>query len=270
MESEQNDNKDYVVVYDLCDKAGKVLQRMPKDDILKLPVITEEQAKEKFEHNKSNATEVNNKQQDYCYINLYNEKLFAKVPSNKCSYNSYLKSFTVETDKLMEGLGMNFSYSLKTGKDLVKNSKNIDGILLWVGGNIDKTFFFNKEDGRFSYYTSASIDNGLEYQISLEKFLSDDNPSFNLFRSSYWENLFHSDENELVLKKTGSFAKLFGVADDGNNRCGVGCFSCGKVMVDDDYTVKDYYIPEINKAKLSLDNVSKRIGINSETKFALL
>ena len=168
MESEQNDDKEYVVVYDLCDKAGKVLQRMPKDDILKLPVITEEQAKEKFEHNKSNATEVNNKQQDYCYINLYNEKLFAKVPSNKCSYDTYNNNgFTVETDKPM-GFGMNFSYYLKTGKDLVKNSKNIDGILLHVGGSIPQ-LFFNKEEERFSYYPGMSVYNGLEYRILLEK-----------------------------------------------------------------------------------------------------
>ena len=263
MKSEQNNNKEYVVVYDLCDKAGKVLQRMPKDDILKLPVITEEQAKEKFEHNKSNATEVNNKQQDYCYINLYNEKLFAKVPSNKCSYDTYNNNgFTVETDKPM-GFGMNFSYYLKTGKDLVKNSKNIDGILLHVGGSIPQ-LFFNKEEERFSYYPGMSVYNGLEYQISLEKFLSDNNQSFNLFRSSYWKNLFNSDVRN---DQTGSFARLFGVANDGNNRCGVGCFSCGKVIVDDNYIVNnDYEYLAKYKPKLSLNDVSQRIGINQTTK----
>ena len=266
MESEQNDNKEYVVVYDLCDKAGKVLQRMPKDDILKLPVITEEQAKEKFEHNKSNATEVNNKQQDYCYINLYNEKLFAKVPSNKCSYDPYNNSFAVTTDKQVKGFGIKLSYDLKISKALVKNGKNIDGILLRAGVN-DVKLFFNKEEERFSYYTDTSAYNGLEYQISLEKFLSDDNPSFNLFRSSYWENLFHPDEHERRLKETGSFARLFGVANDGNNRCGVGCFSCGKVIVNDNYIVNNNYetLKEY-KAKLSLNNVLKGIGINSETK----
>ena len=98
MKSEQNNNKEYVVVYDLCDKAGKVLQRMPKDDILKLSVITEKSAKEKFDYNKLNAKEVNDKKQEYYYIDLYNKKLFAKVPSNKCSYD-YGYGFTVETDK---------------------------------------------------------------------------------------------------------------------------------------------------------------------------
>ena len=201
MKSEQNNNKEYVVVYDLCDKAGKVLQRMPKDDILKLSVITEKSAKEKFDYNKLNAKEVNDKKQEYYYIDLYNEKLFAKVPSNKCSYDTYNNNgFTVETDKPM-GFGMNFSYYLKTGKDLVKNSKNIDGILLHVGGSIPQ-LFFNKEEERFSYYPGMSVYNGLEYQISLEKFLSDNNQSFNLFRSSYWKNLFNSDVRN---DQTGSF-----------------------------------------------------------------
>ncbi|MBQ7552679.1 MAG: hypothetical protein IJT15_04530 [Rickettsiales bacterium] len=263
----QNQNKDYVVIYDLCDKAEKVLKKMQKNDIPKNCIITEDQAKQKFDYNKLKA-KVDGEEPEYYYIDLYNKKLFAKVPSNKCSYNTCFESFTVDTDKLMEGSEKNFSYSLKTGKDLVKNSKNIDGILLWVGGN-RKQLFFNKEDRRFSYIC-ALIDDGLEYQMSLEKFLSDDNPSFNLFRSSYWENLFHSDENELVLKKTGSFAKLFGVADDGNNRCGVGCFSCGKVMVNNDnydfYDKYNDYSKTQYATKLSLDDVLKEIGINSETK----
>lgn len=267
MKSEQNNNKEYVVVYDLCDKAGKVLKKMQKNSIPNECIIDEGKAKKKFDDDKFNA-KVDNKEPEYYYINLYNEKLFAKVPSNKCLYNTYFDSFTVKTDKLVEGSEMNLSYSLKTGKGLVKNSKNIDGILLNVGGS-DKKLFFNKEEKRFSYL-DASIDNGLEYQISLEKFLSDDNPSFNLFRSSYWENLFHPDENELVFKKTGSFARLFGVANDGNNRCGVGCFSCGKVMVNNDnydfYYDKYAYSKTQYATKLSLNDVLKGIGINSETK----
>lgn len=263
MESEQNDNKDYVVVYDLCDTAGKVLKKCKKNSIPNDCIINEEQAKKKFDYEKSNATEVNYKEPEYYYINLYNKKLFAKVPSNKCSYDTYNNNgFTVETDKPM-GFGMNFSYYLKTGKDLVKNSKNIDGILLHVGGSIPQ-LFFNKEEERFSYYPGMSVYNGLEYQISLEKFLSDNNQSFNLFRSSYWKNLFNSDVRN---DQTGSFARLFGVANDGNNRCGVGCFSCGKVIVDDNYIVNnDYEYLAKYKPKLSLNDVSQRIGINSEQK----
>ena len=265
MESEQNDNKEYVVVYDLCDTAGKVLQRMPKDDILKLSVITEKSAKEKFDYNKLNAKEVNDKKQEYYYIDLYNKKLFAKVPSNKCSYD-YGYGFTVETDKQKTD-NAKMSYNIGTGKDFVENSENIDGVLLKKSGPGGQ-LFFNKEDRRFSYYTSASIDNGLEYQISLEKFLSDNNPSFNLFRSSYCENLFHPVEHEYMSNKAGSFARLFGVANDGNNRCGVGCFSCGKVMVNNDYyDIYDKYHTNFQEryyTKLSLDDVSRRIGINSE------
>ena len=259
----QNQNKDYVVVYDLCDTKGEVLKKMQKNSIKEDYIIDEENAKKKFDFNKLNATTVNNKEPEYYYIDLYNEKLFAKVPSNKCSYDTYNNNgFTVETDKPM-GFGMNFSYYLKTGKDLVKNSKNIDGILLHVGGSIPQ-LFFNKEEERFSYYPGMSVYNGLEYQISLEKFLSDNNQSFNLFRSSYWKNLFNSDVRN---DQTGSFARLFGVANDGNNRCGVGCFSCGKVIVDDNYIVNnDYEYLAKYKPKLSLNDVSQRIGINQTTK----
>ena len=67
--------------------------------------------------------------------------------------------------------------------------------------------------------------------------------------------------------KAGSFARLFGVANDGNNRCGVGCFSCGKVIVDDNYIVNnDYEYLAKYKPKLSLNDVSQRIGINQTTK----
>ena len=139
---------------------------------------------------------------------------------------------------------------------LFRSSKNIDGILLHVGGSIPQ-LFFNKEEERFSYYTDVSVYNGLEYQISLEKFLSDNNQSFNLFRSSYWKNLFNSDVRN---DQTGSFARLFGVANDGNNRCGVGCFSCGKVIVDDNYIVNNNYTTlQKYKATLSLSDVSQRI-----------
>ena len=260
MESKQNDNKDYVVVYDLCDTAGKVLKKCKKNSIPNECIINEEQAKQKFYYDKSNATKVNDKEPECYYINLYNEKLFAKVPSHKCSYNQF-SGFTVEIDKSMTGIGENITYSLKTGKGLVKNGKNIDGVLLerWFD---DGKLFFNKEEERFSYYTDVSIYNGLEHQISLEKFLSDNNPSFNLFRSSYWENLFHPGEHEFRNKKIGSFARLFGVANDGNNRCGVGCFSCGKVIVDDNYIVNNNYetLKEY-KAKLSLNDVSLCNGI---------
>ena len=260
MESEQNDNKEYVVVYDLCDTKVEVLKKMQKNDIPKNCIITEDQAKKKFDYNKLNATTVNNEEQEYYYIDLYDNKLFAKVPSNKCSYNpSY--GFAVKTDEQM-GLGLNMRY-IKTGKDLVKNSKNIDGIMLNVGIS-NAQLFFNKEEERFSYYPGMSVYNGLEYQISLEKFLSDNNQSFNLFRSSYWKNLFNSDVRN---DQTGSFARLFGVANDGNNRCGVGCFSCGKVIVDDNYIVNnDYEYLAKYKPKLSLNDVSQRIGINSEQK----
>ena len=145
------------------------------------------------------------------------------MSSHKCSYNPFY-GFTVKTDKPM-GLGMNISYSLEIGKGLVKNSENIDGVLLKMS-SFDKRLFFNKEEKRFSYYTDASVYNGLEYRILLEKVLRDDNPSFNLFRSSYWHNLFHSGEYDTRFKETGSFARLFGVANDGHNRCCVGCFSC--------------------------------------------
>ena len=265
MESEQNDDKEYVVVYDLCDKAGKVLQRMQKNSIPNKCIIDEGKAKEKFDDNKLNA-KTNDQEPEYYYINLYNEKLFAKVPSNKCSYDPFY-GFTVNTDKPMTEFGINMSYKVKTGKDLVKNSKNIDGILLKVGGN-DVKLFFNKEEKRFYLSSGQCSQYGFNYQISLEKFLSDNNPSFNLFRSSYWENLFNSDEHD---NQTGSFARLFGVANDGNNRCGVGCFSCGKVMVNNDnddfyYKYNTYGSKTQYATKLSLDSVSSQIGINQITK----
>ena len=170
------------------------------------------------------------------------------------------------------GFGEKMRYQVKTGKDLVKNSKNIDGILLEKSVLRGKQLFFNKEEENFSYYTDVSVYNGLEYRILLEKVLRDDNPSFNLFRSSYWHNLFHSGENDTSFKETGSYARLFGVANDGHNRCCVGCFSCGEVIVDDDYVVNNNYktlTGEAKKeyqAKLSLDDVSCQIGINSEAK----
>ena len=277
MKSEQNDNKEYVVVYDLCDTKGEeVLKKMQKNDIPKNRIITEDQAKEKFDYNKSNA-KVDGEEPEYYYIDLYNNKLFAKVPSNKCSYHPCY-GFTVKTDEQMVR-GLNMSYEVKTGKDLVKNSKNsknIDGIMLNVSGIIPQLvgvsipqLFFNKEEERFSYYTDVSVYNGLEYQISLEKFLSDNNPSFNLFRSSYWHNLCHTGEHESRRDKAGSFARLFGVANDGHNHCCLGCFSCGKVIVDDDndYVVNnDYEYQAKYKATLSLNDVSRRIGINQTTK----
>ena len=159
----------------------------------------------------------------------------------------------------MKGFGIKLSYDLKISKALVKNGKNIDGILLRAGVN-DVKLFFNKEEERFSYYTDVSVYNGLEYQISLEKFLSDNNPSFNLFRSSYWHNLFHPGKHEFRRDEAGSFARLFGVANDGHNRCCVGCFSCGKVIVDDNYIVNNNYTTlQKYKATLSLSDVSQRI-----------
>ena len=223
MESEQNNNK--VIVLDLCETdKGSIMKKVKRDTIT----------------NSCSWDDINNIQNN-------------KNDDNVC-YAELCKNLFV-----------------KFKKEYVKNNqgKNDNNIELTK----DSRLTFKKENNQFilkNYHSSITFDTDnkvfnlssfaekgwLDYKATLNDLLNNNKPSFKLYQSSYWNNLFspmqHSYGKEIVTEYSKRLFCGTSVNKNFPSRCCIGCFSRSDVVADDDIENDHYTLP----ARISLEDVS--------------
>ena len=199
------------------------------------------------------------------------KKVKSSTVTNSCSWDGVNNIQNNQNDddvyyaKLCENLFVKFK------KEYVKNNqeKNDNNIEL----TNDSGLTFKKENNQFilkNNYSSITFDtdkkvfnlsslathNWLDYKATLDDLLNNNKPSFKLYQSSYWNNLFspmqHSYGKEIVKEYSKRLFCGTSVNKNFPSRCCIGCFSCGDVVVNDDIKNGNDTLP----ARISLEDVS--------------
>ncbi|MBQ7552678.1 MAG: hypothetical protein IJT15_04525 [Rickettsiales bacterium] len=224
MESEQNNNKEYVVVYDLCETdKGSIMKKVKSSTIT----------------NHCSWDDINNIQNNQNDDNVYYAEL--------CK-NLFVKFTQGDIKKNTEENNNNII--LQNKKGLLRKQK--DAFILQ---NNNTGLSFDTTNRVFTFNISGPHQ-PLCYQASLTNILNDDNASFKLLQPSFLKNLFslmqHSYGKEIVKEYSKRLFCGTSVNKNFPSRCCVGCFSRSDVVADDDIENDHYTLP----ARISLEDVS--------------
>ena len=225
MESEQNDNKDNVIVLDLCETdKGSIMKKEQSSTITN-----------SYSWDDINSISLNNQNDDNVYYAKLCNNLFVKFKQGD------IKKNTEEN---------NNNIILQNKKGLTFKKENNQFILK----NNYSSITFDTDNKVFNL-SSFAEKGWLDYKATLNDLLNKPKAELKLYQPSFFGNLFSPINNStykgtkktLVSRLCGESAnKLF------PNRWLVGCFSCGDVVADNDIENDHYTLP----ARISLEDVS--------------
>ena len=229
MESKQNDNN--VIVLDLCetDKGktdkGSIMEKVTSSTITNF-----------CSWDDINGISLNNQNNDSVYYAKLCENLFVKFKKKYVKNNKEKNGNNIE---LTNDSGLTFKK--ENNQFILKNNYS--------------SIIFDTDNKVFNLSSFATY-NWLDYKATLDDLLNNNKPSFKLYQSSYWNNLFspmqHSYGKEIVKEYSKRLFCGTSVNKNFPSRCCIGCFSCDDVVADNDVKNGNDTLP----ARISLEDVS--------------